>query len=387
MKMMKLALLGGAALAVSAIGAQADELDALKAEIEALNARVAQLEATPSVPAGYQLVTIRKGDAMVVPGLDNRDPGYGDQATVISIMPTADAPSSTSIEWSGYARAILAWNTISENADIWSRGQLKVVGKTDTAVGEVGAIVQLRSEFDWIGTRGMTSSNEAWGWWAMTPDLTLGGGYTGSLGNIGYGLDGACNCYGTDNFASLNPGDASQMRLSWASGPISAAVAVEDASLNTGDIDDPLNFTGTGGSLGAAGEVKYSGDTINGEVSGVFRDGGALPSDAWMVGAGAGFALGDMASLSAGVAFGDNYGFNDFWAATALVSVNLSDSIHAEVAYQHTDNDSGVADVDTALAGIYYDPVSQLTIGVETEWADMVGEDYVGVDLVTVFRF
>ncbi len=73
--------------------------------------------------------------------------------------------------------------------------------------------------------------NEAWGWWAMTPELTLGGGYTGSLGNIGYGYDGACNCYYTDNAdVGFDPGDTSQMRLSYASGPISAAVALEDAS-------------------------------------------------------------------------------------------------------------------------------------------------------------
>ena len=72
---------------------------------------------------------------------------------------------------------------------------------------------------------------EAWGWWAMTPELTLGGGYTGSLGNIGYGYDGACNCYYTDNAdVGFDPGDTSQMRLSYASGPMSAAIALEDAS-------------------------------------------------------------------------------------------------------------------------------------------------------------
>ena len=45
MKMMKWALLGGAAFAVTATAAQADDLSALKAEIEALQTRVSQLEA------------------------------------------------------------------------------------------------------------------------------------------------------------------------------------------------------------------------------------------------------------------------------------------------------------------------------------------------------
>ena len=44
-------------------------------------------------------------------------------------------------------------------------------------------------------------ANEYWGWWAMTPELTFGGGYSGSLGNIGYGVDGACNCYYTGQLA------------------------------------------------------------------------------------------------------------------------------------------------------------------------------------------
>jgi len=396
MKMMKLALLGGAALAVSAIGAQADDLSALKAEIEALNARVAQLEATPSVPAGYQLMTIRESDAMTVPGLDTRDPGYGTKATVISILPTADAPSSTSIEWSGYARAILMFTSNADvdgdgepdDMDIFGRGQLKVVGKTDTAVGEVGALVQLRANSTFVDTKGTFVSNEYWGWWAMTPEVTLGGGYTGSLGNIGYGLDGACNCYGTDNFASLNPGDATQMRLSWASGPISAAVAVEDGSDDDADLDaTPPVLSVSADSLAVAGEVKYSGDMVNGEVSAIWRDGVDRGDDFWQAGAGIGFALGDMASISAGAALGHEYDGNDFWKVSALASANLSDSVHAEIAYQHDENDSGVADIDTALAGIYYDPVAQLTIGLEAEWATQPGADAMVGDLVTVFRF
>jgi hypothetical protein len=388
MKMMKLALLGGAALAVSAIGAQADDLDALKAEIEALNARVAQLEATPSVPAGYQLVTIREGDAMTVPGLNTRDPGYGTKATVISIMPTADAPSSTSIEWSGYARAILTYNSIDEDADINVRGQLKVVGKTDTAVGEVGAIIQLRSEGFLHDTKAFTKANEVWGWWAMTPEITLGGGYSGSLGNIAYGLDGACNCYGTDNFETLNPGDAEQMRLTWTSGPISIAGAIEDSDYT---LYIPPGVIDGDGNLAYAAEVKYSGDTINGEVSAFFDPN--FSNDVWQAGAGVGFALGDMASISLGADIGQRQlgtvgGLvgDDFWEVTALVSANLSDAIHGEVAYQYSDY-SEVDNVNTAIAGIYYDPVSQLTIGVEAEWKDNPGEDYMGADLVTVFRF
>ena len=63
MKIMKWALLGGAAMAVTATAARADDLAALKAQIEALQTRVSQLEAQPqaSMPSGYSLLSIRDG--------------------------------------------------------------------------------------------------------------------------------------------------------------------------------------------------------------------------------------------------------------------------------------------------------------------------------------
>ncbi|MGH6855614.1 MAG: hypothetical protein ACREDN_09365, partial [Aestuariivirga sp.] len=284
MKMMKLALLGGAALAVSAIGAQADDLSTLKAEIEALNARVAQLEATPSVPTGYSLMTYSKGDATVVPGAPTDyyiTKGYSDTAHVIGVLPAADAPPSTTIEWSGYVYAIVAYTDYDyfyvngdgeSKTSVFTRAQLKVVGKTDTAVGEVGVRVQLRAQRGGVEGDSEFFGNEYWGWWAMTPELTLGGGYSGSLGNIGYGMDGACNCWWTDWFSSsgssyrngsfdgsYDPGDAQQIRLSWASGPIGIAIALEES--------DAAGSSFGPGDLAVAGQVTYSGDVISGEIS------------------------------------------------------------------------------------------------------------------------
>jgi hypothetical protein len=237
MKTMKVALLATAALAAVSVSARADDTAAIKAQLEALNARIAQLEAGPAVPTGYSLLTISEGTASTVPGLEvlRKDAiSTGDKATVIGIMPTADMPASTTIEWSGYVRAAIIYTDepsgTDDDTDVKSRGQITVVGKTDTAVGEVGAKVTLRANSDGYGDATFVAPT-AWGWWAMTPELTLGGGYQGSLGNIGYGYDGACNCYYTDNAdVAFNPGDVSQMRLSWVSGPISMAIALEDAS-------------------------------------------------------------------------------------------------------------------------------------------------------------
>jgi hypothetical protein len=466
MKMMKLALLGGAAFAVMTAGAQADDLSALKAEIEALNARVAQLEASPSVPDGYQLMTYSKQNATVVPGNESSyvgknsmEKGYNRTAHAIGILPAADAPATTTIEWSGYVYAIVvatdygyyetagspailaapgiaddpltpfidettapvaaraAIPGVKGNTDVnvVTRAQLKVVGKTDTAVGEVGVRVQLRSSNPGVEGDRSFFANEYWGWWAMTPELTIGGGYSGSLGNIGYGMDGACNCWYTDWFSSssssyrngsfdgtYDPGDAPQIRLSWASGPISAAIALEDSNAagNLGGRGRTY-FGGFQDDLAVAGEIKFSGETINGEISAIAYESDSIVNnhnDNWQVGAGIGFALGSIANISLAAAAGQEPVRGDYWGASGLVGFTLTDTVGFEVGanWKSFDDISGDNDLLEVLAGIYYNPVSQLTFGLEAEWADtpsgdtadgFSGDDLTTFDFVSIWRF
>ena len=115
---------------------------------------------------------------------------------------------------SGLAQILIDSNAVQlggsygdDDVDVKARGQLRVNASTDTAVGEVGVDIRLRANFDGNGA-GDVYSDVAWGYWAMTPELTFGGGYAGSLGNVGYGYDGACTCYYTDNAdVAFNPGD------------------------------------------------------------------------------------------------------------------------------------------------------------------------------------
>jgi hypothetical protein len=425
------------------------DLEALKAQIETLNSRVAAMEAAPAVPVGYQLIAVSEGELEATPGLGfsaRELAGYGSKSTVISVLPAADAPAGTTISWSGYARAGLVYSNSTEeitvtddnfsesyssedsdvdnsDVDVRARGQLRVKASTDTAVGEVGVDIRLRGNFNGNGNADVYS-DVAWGYWAMTPELTFGGGYAGSLGNIGYGYDGACNCYYTDNAdLAFDPGDTSQMRLSYASGPLAMAVALEDASL----AGDSIN----GDQLGVAGELKYSGDAVNGEISAVYHafdetdDFGDNIDLDWQVGAGIGFNLGEMASISLAAAMGegpftvevegeitDGAPVNqDWWGVSGLVSVGLTDAVHAEAAAGYKSRDFEVPsdsslDYDTygMLAGIYYSPVDQLTIGIEGEWyttdthyteEDDQGDELeveletenMSLDLVTVWRF
>jgi hypothetical protein len=400
MKVMKLALLGTAALAAVSVSARADQLSDLKAQIEALNARVATLESTPAVPAGYSMVSISKGDQLVIPGYTNSkdDKNFGPGAHVIAIMPTADAPApTTEITWSGYVRAaVVAGGTnlkyttgdsYSKNdfVDVRTRAELKVAAKTDTAVGEVGAKIN----FKMVDLDGGPATNIGqsyaktdgfWGWWKMTPNLTLGGGLDGSLAKNSYTYDAQCfHCMYTDYFGGIsnnaNGDDPAQLRLSYADGPLGIAVALEDSN----------NGYYSNGSLGVAAKATYSGDTFGIDLSGGYwghADGSYSTyapfytttsynyQDAWAANIGAGLTLG---AFQIGAAVGMGSGFHyydDYTKASGYIKATLNDQIHADVGLAHvwwTDADGygSVFDYTEFDAGIYYEPVKQLSLGLE----------------------
>jgi hypothetical protein len=465
MSTFKLSLFAVAALMLVTAGARAEDLEDLKGHIEALDARIAQLQTSPALPAGYQLLTVSQADAMSVPSLE-LDKHYTEKATALSIAPTAGGPPTTFVYWSGFARAAMVYRTDkfdysaliapfqtinptllasgSHDIDIYSRGEIRVVGGTSTAVGEVGGLVRLQGNLEGRGDTNVTIP-EAWGWWKMTPELTVGGGYTSTLANIGYGYDGACTCYYTDTAPMALPGgqEKSQLRLSYASGPLSFAVALEDATqfiyVGRPFLYDPLPpFDILGAEIlqvgrdgvGVAGEIKYAGQNFSAEVSAGWWDTSGVTIysklyppllstvDTFQVGAGIGVSFGDMASISLAAGLGKLATGSDYWKASVLTSAKLNDSIHAEVAYGHADFSGGTRGTDAggtitaayanstnaALAGIYYDPVPQLTVGLEAEWSrtkysgllvvpvgtigsETVKQTSTQIDLITVYRF
>jgi hypothetical protein len=380
MNIMKLALLGTAAVAAVSVSARADDLSDMKAQIEALNSRLAQVEAAPAVPAGYSLLSVSSRDAVKL-GLDN-EKGV-DRETVISIMPTADMPAGTELSISGEVRAALVYTDTAgpgHDLNVKSRGGITVGGSTETAVGKVGAKVSILDGYD-TTTGSITIGGDGyWGYWQISPELTLGGGRDGSVS----GLDGqnACTCYYNGGDVGFGRGDPSQMRLSYASGPISFAIALEDASRSEG----------TKNSLGVAAEVKWSADMVSFEVAGGAWDKdhfavGDKDASAWQVGAGVGFNM-DMISFKAAAATGDTWGKDKYWKASALASVTMSDSVSAEVGVGFINNKKS-NDSMSVLGGIYYAPVDKLKIGLEAGYVDPKGakNNSATVDLVTIYKF
>ncbi len=403
MKMIKTALLASAAFAVVSTGAQADELSVLKAQIEALNSRVAQMETAPALPAGYSLVSISKGKALQF-GLDS---DVDAPATVISVMPTADAPSGPTITISGNVKAALVYSQSADGStlpatatriagdssfDVDSKAGLTIAGVTDTAVGEVGAKMSFEFGIDESTTGNHTLGPDGfWGYWAFADGMKIGGGRDGSLANVGYGIgECACNFTGQET-GQGDAGDPSQIRLSYASGPLGFAVAIEDATRANGVAGGPENDDDD--AIGFAGEVKYSADMFSFEVAGgVWGDDDlvASPNRKHQFGAGVGMTF-DPITLHVAVSMGKNHDGSKFTDYSTLLKANLAEGISAELGFGHISRSGPANNTNDIVAGIYYSPVSQLTIGVEADYEDdqhlITNNDGLTAAFVTKYAF
>ena len=393
MKTMKVALLATAALAAVSVSARADDAAAIKAQLEALNARIAQLEAGPALPVGYSLLALSEVDQFTLTGEKASDVSATSTANRISVLPTADAPAAASISWSAEIRAALTHktnvatvntgvptNTITSSpllittttynneTTMKARGRIRAKATTSTSVGDVGIDIRLQGASEFGGGAAATM-NIAWGWWAMTPEWTLGGGYTGTLSDPGHGLDSYAQ-FGTTIY--FGNGDQEQMRLTYASGPLTWAVALEDNDDTTGNTQ-----------LAVASRINYAGDAFSASLSGYYEPLQAA-SDYWQVAAGATLPLGDIATFSVNGRISDtNTG------ATAYVSFDLTDATFFEIGAGRDWIDGPSNDLTVINGGIYWKPVDQLKVGLQADHIMNQGPtpNSTSVSLVTWFSY
>jgi len=352
-------------------------------------------------------MTMSQASRSVVAGFEVRENmGQSAAATTMAVLQAAGMPASTVIQWSGSVCAALAYDMFtydsigagghsSSELHIKARGRLDVTGTTDTAVGEVGASISFYGDFDnnnYFSTQSATVKMDyAWGWWKMTPELTFAGGYAGSLGTIGMGIRKVNDAYISRGTVGVDGGDFTQFRLSYASGPIGLAIAIEHT-------DEEGNNGNDGSSFGVAGEATYAGDMFNAEIAGYVRDAdpnaingryGAFSAQTQsQIGLGIGAKLSDMFDVSVAGSIGNNVFYmdatgstymGDGWELSAAVVATLSDSISAELGAGMSSYDD-IANINTtdrtAIAGgIYWSPVSQLKMGVQASWVN-VDSDY-----------
>jgi hypothetical protein len=432
MKMMKWALLGGAAFAVMSTSAQADELTALKAQLEALQARVTQLEAQPatSMPSGYSLLSMRDG-SQAAPVAESRkdyiDPNSG---VTFSVLPSADVAPAAEVSVSAEIRTLLVYddqgfpghltrvhrdkqgNIVDVNVsgdndshlDVQVRGRLVAQGKVDTAVGEVGARVRLQggNPFD-TGTNNQTLMNQAYGWWKFAPNWQLIAGYWDTTAAVQAGVDRDFTVGTTGGPSDKN---VEQMRLVFGGdGPFSLAIALEDTDsafttrgvkvvTSDGDIlFRDASFTADAPDRGrfpdVAGYLMFNQDKLMLQAVGVYQDDQFGKENDWGVGAGARIGLGDMFTLTAAGVFARGYNGwandftigedDEFWAASGGLIFNIAEATRLEAGVGYENLNADDKHLETSLqpfdrqvwvvnGGIYWDPVSQATVGLQANW-------------------
>ena len=284
MTILRKALLGSAALAVMATGAQADELSTLKAQLEALQNRVDTMEAAPAPSYGDKsLLTFERGEGTNTWGAyaaqDTANVGTADNGFTIGITPTADMPAPVAeITVYGYVAAHVKYdfdgnygaaNSFSVSAigseddngeDHISltakQSRFGIKSKIDTAIGQIRT--QIEMDFNTAGNGGSLRPRlrHAVGHWDMTPNWTFTAGqywYTAAMLPIGVStvdFNGPLQTY------SRTP----QLRLTYTDGPLSWAVAVEnptfDSSTNMPNFASFLQYDIAGGhSFIISGEV------------------------------------------------------------------------------------------------------------------------------------
>ena len=427
-KWLRRALLGGAALSVVATGAQADELAALKAQLEALQSRVNQLESTPAtntpsgLPQSDGLITFHRGSDV---GWDQsthaRPQEYipEDRGFTIAITPSADLPAPVhEVTVSGYVKGDFIYDTHQDLGDSFSsaaitggndreharlharQSRFRIKSKSDTAVGQVRTLIE--GDFFGAGGNQIVSNStslrlrHAWGEWDISPNTTIGIGQTWTNYMNLFAYADTVDFFGPVGMAFVRAG---QVRLTYTSGPVLFAVAVENpetfvtaiGAIYGGAFANTSN-TACAESLGAASNVCNAADNVPDftarlqydapgghkfQVSGVIRnlrvDGdqiaGATGTSnltnatdneiAWGILAAAAVNLADIATLTATFNYGDGIGRYvlggnpdanllgtpaapvirsiEAWSASVAIALGVTDTTTLNVAFGYYD--------------------------------------------------
>jgi hypothetical protein len=418
-KWLRQALLGSVALGVMATGAQADELSELKAQLEGLQSRVNQLEQQPTyaaLPEGASFLTLNRGSVEF--------PNYGTQAAqdkhqmpsnrgfTIAVTPTADLPAPIAeVVVYGYVKGDVIYDFDGIDADTFTLGALHsrddkgshvrlharqtrfgIRSRTDTAIGQIRT--QIEGHF--FGAGGAWTLRHAYGEWDMTPNWTLLVGqtwFTAGLLPIGVPLVD----FGAS--AGVTFSRTPQVRMTYHSGPISWAVAIEQPTFTSSakwpNLASYLQFDAPGGH-------QFIVTGVVADQRGTNYDNWAGNDVGWAVQAGANVNLADIATLTVGGLYGqggplctylaqdfacgvngfssnkvwDDFLNDDGWGIMAGLSFGLTDTTTFNVQYgiSRMQNEwSGWWAPDhvttqTVHANILWRPVQQMQLGWEVMW-------------------
>jgi hypothetical protein len=423
-------------LAMAPSLAAADELSALKAQLEALQSQVDALESRPTyadLPDGVSLLTMTRG-SMIDDGFARMSTVHDhmplDRGFTFAVTPTADLPAPVhEVTVSGYVKGDVILDLDGDHGDFFNynligpdnrdgthlrmharQSRFRIRSRSDTAIGQIRTWIEgdfFGGDDSSVTTSSLYRLRHAWGEWEMTPVWTFGAGQTWSNFMPLFDLADTNDFNGPAGGAFARQG---QVRVTYESGPILAAFAVENPS-TAGDVFvDPPMFDPTYSLVNGripdfTGRLDY---TFPGQhkvaVTGIVGENRAITSEGnrtetlWGVIGAAQFHLTDRIIVTGSGGTGEGHGRyiigtdvgnnlflapgsadldgRRFWHGQGHVNFSLTDTVtfnaaYGRVEFRSSDTEVGQTDwLQTVHANVWWQPVRQLKMGVEGMWAE-----------------
>ena len=381
MKTIKIGLLTTGALVAISTMANADGLSDLKAAIAALNTSAAISQAGVQLPSGYR------------------------------VNPTADAAGTdlaveepfVEVKVSGYIKTGFIYSQVNTNGDAKSdfdvEGGVNVKGSVQSALGEVGATIQAKWDIAEATNNAASFAlrdDGLIGFWQFSDAMKLEMGRS-NAGRIEYGIDKNTRRIWIVQNRRIRAENAGNgffdrdmyngfMGLAYASGPIALQVRLHDATRGIG-----AGLNADDDAIGVSAKAVYSGEVVGFEASGGYwgEDGAAnLPiaqqtGVKYLIGAGTELNFIEGVPLSFSGQYGELHNGTQSLKVSGSVGLTITDTIGAGFGGGWTkisntpagmpntpNNTSGNHEELVAVAGVYYSPMTYLTLGLEGDWVD-----------------
>lgn len=382
MKTMKTSLLATAALAAVSTFAHADALSELKSALASLTQRDVYSQSAVQVPRGYG----------ISPAADSSAP-----ADAAVEEPFVD------LKVTGYIKTGFIYSQVKTNgddkADFDVEGGVNVKGSVQSALGEVGATIQAKWDQNEStnNSSGFTLRDEGLiGFWQFADAFKLETG-RGNGGRIENGIDKNTRrlwTFQNRRIRNENAGNGFFDRdaynafagLAYASGPIALNVRFHDATRGVG-----TGLNADDDALGVSAKAVYAGDVVGFEASGGYwgEDGAAnLPlaqqtGVKYLIGAGTELNFIEGVPLSFAAQYGELHNGTQSLKLSGSFGLTITDTIGAGFGGGWTrisntpagspntpNNTAGDHEELVAVGGVYYSPMTYLTLGLEGDWVD-----------------
>jgi hypothetical protein len=380
-KTIKTTLFATAALSAVTTFAQADALADLKSVIEKLSLHDAASQSAVQVPRGFKVHptadTTAAADAVEEPFVDVKVSGYIKTGFIYSQVKTNG----------------------DDKADFDVEGGVNVKGSVQSSLGEVGATIQAKWDIAESTTNAATFAlrdDGLIGFWQFADAVKLEMGRS-NAGRLENGIDKNTRriwLVANRRIRSENAGNGFFDRdaysafagLAYSSGPITLQVRAHDATRGIGS-----GLNADDDALGVSAKAVYSGDVIGFEASGGYwgEDGAAnLPlaqqtGVKYLAGVGTELNFIEGVPVSFAAQIGELHNGTQSLKLSGSFGITITDTIGAgfgggwtrisntPAGMPNTPNStSGDHEELVAVGGVYYSPMSYLTLGLEGDWVD-----------------